>query len=56
MQWLHTNREDPNGNYDTLRGRGGTHGLAQLTSWNLNEQASVAQSSLQTANTPEPAQ
>ena len=54
MQWLHTNREDPNGHYGTLWGRGGLQGLSPLSSWNLNEQASVAQSYLQTGLTPEP--
>jgi uncharacterized protein YyaL (SSP411 family) len=54
LQWLHDNREDPNGHYDTLWGRGGYQAFTPLTSWHLNEQASVAQSYLQTALTPEP--
>jgi hypothetical protein len=53
MAWLHANREDVNGHYGTLWGRGGFQGTA-LTSWNLNEQASVARSYLETGLTPEP--
>ncbi|HEY7116328.1 MAG TPA: glycoside hydrolase family 76 protein [Tepidisphaeraceae bacterium] len=48
MTWLHNNREDANGHYDTLWGRGGVQS-AVLPSWHLNEQASVAQSYLYTA-------
>jgi hypothetical protein len=54
MQWLHDNREDLNGHYDTLWGRGPFLATSQLGSWHLNEQAAVAQSYLQTALTPEP--
>jgi hypothetical protein len=53
MAWLHANREDVNGHYGTLWGRGGFQGTA-LTSWNLNEQASVARAYLETGLTPEP--
>jgi len=53
MAWLHANREDVNGHYGTLWGRGGFQGTA-LTSWSLNEQASVARSYLETGLTPEP--
>jgi hypothetical protein len=53
MAWLHANREDVNGHYGTLWGRGGLQSTA-LSSWNLNEQASVARSYLQTGLTPEP--
>ena len=49
LPWLHTNREDPNGHYGTLWGRGGVQGSTVLTSWNLNDQAPVAQSYLYTA-------
>ena len=48
MTWLRNNREDSNGHYGTLWGRGGTQ-TTVLTSWNLNDQASVAQSYLYTA-------
>jgi hypothetical protein len=48
LVWLHANREDPNGHYGTLWGRGGVQSTA-LTSWDLNNQAAVAQSYLYTA-------
>jgi hypothetical protein len=48
LNWLHANREDPNGHYGTLWGRGGKQSTA-LSSWHLNEQASVAVSYLYTA-------
>jgi hypothetical protein len=48
MTWLRNNREDPNGHYDTLWGRGGVQSTV-LASWHLNEQAAVAQSYLYTA-------
>lgn len=50
MRWLHDNRRDPNGHYDTLWGRGGAQTTA-LTSWDLNDQAAVARSFLQAALT-----
>jgi hypothetical protein len=53
MAWLHANRQDPNGHYDTLWGRGPFQATA-LSSWNLNEQASVARAYLETGLTPEP--
>jgi hypothetical protein len=49
MNWLHANREDPNGHYDTLWGRGGVQGATVLPTWDLNDQAAVAQSYLYTA-------
>jgi hypothetical protein len=48
MTWLHNNREDPNGHYGTLWGRGGFQGTV-LASWDLNDQAPVAQSYLYTS-------
>jgi hypothetical protein len=53
--WLETNRQDPNGNYGTLWGRGGTQ-VGDLSSWDLIDQAAVAQSYLYTYTVavPEP--
>jgi hypothetical protein len=50
LRWLHDNRRDPNGHYDTLWGRGGVQTTA-LTSWDLNDNAAVARSFLQAALT-----
>jgi hypothetical protein len=49
LNWLHANREDPNGHYDTLWGRGGVQGANVLSTWDLNDQAAVVQSYLYTA-------
>jgi hypothetical protein len=55
LRWLHSNRRDPNGHYDTLWGRGGPQ-TAALASWDLNDNAAVARSFLQAALTePVPA-
>jgi hypothetical protein len=63
LAWLHDNKRDPNGHYGVLWGNGGTQTTA-LTSWALNDQASVAQAYLQASIvgtttfpilTPEPA-
>jgi hypothetical protein len=53
LQWLRNNGQDPNGHYGTLWGRGGTITNSPLTSWNLNDQAAVADAYLFTA-LPEP--
>ena len=53
LQWLHANRQDPNGHYGTLWGRGGLQ-TAALSTWDLNDQASVARSYLFTGSTPGP--
>lgn len=54
LTWLHNNKRDPNGHYDTFWGRNGPI-TTTLTSWNLNEQASVARAYLYTAiAVPEP--
>ena len=53
LQWLHDNGQDPNGHYGTLWGRAGTVTTA-YSSWNLNDQAAVADSYLYTALVPEP--
>jgi hypothetical protein len=45
LRWLHDNRRDPNGHYDTLWGRGGVQ-TAVLDSWDLNDNAAVARSFL----------
>jgi hypothetical protein len=50
LQWLHDNRRDPNGHYDTLWGRGGLQS-APLATWDLNDNAAVARSSLHAALT-----
>jgi hypothetical protein len=50
LRWLHDNRRDPNGHYDTLWGRGGVQTTA-LGSWDLNDNAAVARSFLQAALT-----
>lgn len=50
LTWLHDNRRDPNGYYDTMWGRGGVQGSA-LASWDLNDNAAVARSYLQAALT-----
>jgi hypothetical protein len=53
LQWLRNNGQDPNGHYGTLWGRGGTITNSPLSSWNLNDQAAVADAYLFTA-LPEP--
>jgi hypothetical protein len=54
LTWLHENKRDPNGHYDTFWGRNGPI-TTTLGSWNLNEQASVARAYLYTAiAVPEP--
>ena len=50
LEWLHSNRRDPNGHYGGLWGRGGFQSTA-LTSWHLNDQAAVARSYLHTGLT-----
>jgi hypothetical protein len=50
LQWLHSNRRDPNGHYGRLWGRGGLQNTA-LSEWHLNDQASVARSYLHTGLT-----
>jgi uncharacterized protein YyaL (SSP411 family) len=47
LEWLHSNRRDPNGHYGRLWGRGGFQATA-LSEWHLNDQASVARSYLHT--------
>lgn len=54
LEWLHANAQDPNGHYGTLWGRGGTI-TSDFSSWNLNDQAAVAESYLYTGEVPEPA-
>ena len=57
MTWLHTNREDPNGHYGRLWSRDTYTPGTIRTSWELNDQASVARSYLYTAavkTTPRP--
>lgn len=53
LTWLHNNRQDPSGHYDTLWGRGGLQ-TTTLTSWDLNDMAPVAESYLYTGLVPEP--
>jgi hypothetical protein len=50
MEWLHSNRRDPNGHYGRLWGRGGLQ-VTPLSEWHLNDQASVARSFLHTGLT-----
>ena len=49
MNWLHTNREDPNGHYGTLWARETYTPGTVRTSWNMIDQAAVADSYLHTA-------
>lgn len=49
LEWLHNNKQDPNGHYGTFWGRNGPQ-VAALSSWNLNEQAAVARAYLYTSN------
>lgn len=49
MNWLHANREDPNGHYGTLWGRETYTPGTVRTSWNMIDQAAVAESYLHTA-------
>lgn len=53
LEWLRNNGQDPNGHYGTLWGRGGTVTTA-YNSWNLNDQAAVAEAYLYTGLAPEP--
>lgn len=57
LGWLHANGRDSKGHYATLWGRGGNISGSTLSAWNLNDQASVAESYLHTsiAAAPEPA-
>jgi hypothetical protein len=49
MNWLHTNREDPNGHYGTLWQRDTYTPGTVRSSWNMIDQAAVAESYLHTA-------
>ena len=53
MVWLHGNKRDTNGHYGLYWGRNGTQ-VGTLSSWNLNEQSSVARAYLYTSAVPEP--
>jgi hypothetical protein len=53
MVWLHGNKRDPNGHYGLFWGREGPQ-VGALSSWNLNDQASVARAYLYTSAVPEP--
>jgi hypothetical protein len=54
LVWLHDNKRDPNGNYGLFWGREGSQ-VGALSTWNLNDQASVARAYLYTSAVPEPA-
>jgi hypothetical protein len=56
VTWLHANREDPNGHYGTLWARETYTPGTVRTSWNMIDQAAVAESYLRTglANTVAP--
>jgi hypothetical protein len=49
MNWLHANREDPNGHYGTLWAREAYTPGTVRSSWNMIDQAAVAESYLHTA-------
>ena len=49
MNWLHANREDPNGHYGTLWARDTYTPGTVRASWNMIDQAAVAESYLHTA-------
>jgi hypothetical protein len=49
MSWLHANREDPNGHYGTLWARDAYTPGTVRQSWNMIDQAAVAESYLHTA-------
>jgi Glycosyl hydrolase family 76 len=49
LTWLHANREDPNGHYGTLWARDNYTPGTVRTSWNMIDQAAVADSYLHTA-------
>ena len=49
LTWLHANREDPNGHYGTLWARETYTPGTVRTSWNMIDQAAVAESYLHTA-------
>jgi hypothetical protein len=51
LEWLHDNKQDPNGHYGVFWGRNGPQ-VGSLDSWSLNEQASVARAFLYTATMP----
>lgn len=53
LQYLHENKEDPNGHYGLFWGREGTFN-GTLSTWHLNEQASVARAYLYASAVPEP--
>jgi hypothetical protein len=53
LEWLHENKEDPNGHYGLFWGRNGPQ-VGALSSWSLNEQASVARAYLDSALTSLP--
>lgn len=55
LMWLDANGRDLNGHYGTLWGRGGTVTNTQLSSWNFNDMAPVAESYLYTSLVPDPA-
>jgi uncharacterized protein YyaL (SSP411 family) len=50
LTWLHANKEDANGHYGLFWGRNGPQ-VGALSSWSLNEQASVARAYLDAAIT-----
>ncbi|HEY1376768.1 MAG TPA: glycoside hydrolase family 76 protein [Gemmataceae bacterium] len=50
LTWLHANREDPNGHYGTLWGRDTYTPGTVRPSWNMIDQAAVAESYLRTAS------
>jgi hypothetical protein len=50
LNWLHANREDPNGHYGTLWARETYTPGTVRTSWNMIDQAAVAESYLRTAS------
>src|SRR5207237_8162150 len=50
MTWLHAHREDPNGHYGTLWARESYTPGTVRTSWNMIDQAAVAESYLRTAS------
>src|SRR5439155_12146652 len=53
LHYLHDNKRDPNGHYGVVWG-GTAVQTAVLPSWDLNDQASVAQAYLNTSINPEP--
>jgi hypothetical protein len=53
LTWLRDNKRDANGHYGLFWGREGPQ-VGTLSSWHLNEQASVARAYLYTSAVPEP--